>query len=397
MKRAITAKQNLFQRLSAIHRTVAPSLDFEEALGLIAGCGLEFVGAASCLVLLQEGEDALRICAAQGVDPKAAERFVGPMQESVLDELMRHLGFSPSESVAAAPIMTERGVQGILVVIRDSPLSPEEACLLSALADQAAITLENAHRHQTLVSRHAMLEDEVDRSRKLAGELDALIQSAARDLREPLRIMAACSRLLLNECGKESLTLEGRKYLSRIAWGAGTMEALIQDLLAYTHLTRAELILEPVDLEGAVSEALAEFQTEIESRRGLVRVEVPLPNVLAHRKTLVRILKNLLSNAVKFVIPGVPPLVEARAEVLGDWVRLSVADHGIGIREADLDRIFAAFERLNRAEEYPGTGLGLAIVQKGMERMGGRSGVESKVGKGSHFWIELRGVNEQAN
>lgn len=379
-----------FKRLAAIHRTMTPSLRFEEALRLIAGSGVDLVGAAACLVLLQEGEEGLRICAAKGVDPAVAERFIGPMEESVIGRLQVHLGFAGSQNIAAFPILSDRILQGILVVIREIPLTAEEAWLLSALADQAAITLGTAHLHETWVSREGKLQDEAERFRKLAGDLEALILSVAHDLRAPLRTLADSGKLLLDECGEHFLPGMGREHLIRIASGADRMEALIHGLLTYSHLAKAELNLEPVDLEGAVLEALAGLQPEIQNRGGHVRVEPPLFKGLAHRGTLVRILGNLLSNAVKFVRPGQPPLVEVRAELLGDLVRVSVRDNGIGIDGAHLDRVFGAFERLPRTQEFPGTGIGLAIVRRGMERMGGHCGVDSTVGQGSRFWIELR-------
>ncbi len=97
---------------------------------------------------------------------------------------------------------------------------------------------------------------------------------------------------------------------------------------------------------------------------------------------------NLIANAVKFVAPGVAPQVRLRAEERAQTVRLWVEDNGIGIPPESLDRIFHVFQRLHTTE-FPGTGIGLAIVQKGMERMGGRVGVESTPGKGSRFWLEL--------
>ncbi len=381
----------LFKRFAAINRTMTTSLDFEEALGLIVVSGLEFVGAAACLVLLREGEGVLRVCAAQGVDPAAAERFVEPMEESVLGKVRQYFGFSGLQGISASPIMSDGALQGILVIIRATPLNAEETWLLSALADQAAITLGNAHRHGTLISRAATFQEEVEQSRKLERELETLIHSVAQDLRAPLRALTGYGKLLLQECGEQPLPGRGRDYLIRIASSARKMEALVLDLLAYTRLERAEVNLEPVDLEGAVSEALAELKMEIDARGGVVRVEPPLFKVHAHRGTLVKVLGKLLSNAVKFVRPGEQAFVEVRAELLGEFVRVSVLDKGIGISEASQDRIFGVFERLNRAEDYAGTGLGLAFVLKATARMGGRCGVESKVGQGSRFWIELRG------
>jgi signal transduction histidine kinase len=104
----------------------------------------------------------------------------------------------------------------------------------------------------------------------------------------------------------------------------------------------------------------------------------------------VKALGNLLSNAVKFVGPGVEGSVEVKAELRGEFVRVSVLDNGIGIREADQEGIFKVHERRSREDDSPGTGMGLPFVLKGTERMGGRCGVESKLGQGSSFWIELR-------
>ena len=81
--------------------------------------------------------------------------------------------------------------------------------------------------------------------------------------------------------------------------------------------------------------------------------------------------------------------MRVRAEDRGDCVRLWVEDNGIGIAPEHRDRIFKVFERLHGEESYPGTGIGLAIVRKGIERTGGRAGVEPGDGGGSRFWVEL--------
>ena len=119
-------------------------------------------------------------------------------------------------------------------------------------------------------------------------------------------------------------------------------------------------------------------------------MEGVLPAVLGHRATLGQVMGNLVSNAIKFVAPGVRPRVRIRAEESGDFFRLWVEDNGIGVALEHQERIFRIFERLHGVETYPGTGIGLAIVQKGVERLGGRVGLESAPGEGSRFWIELK-------
>jgi signal transduction histidine kinase len=167
------------------------------------------------------------------------------------------------------------------------------------------------------------------------------------------------------------------------------MDSLIADVSAASRLSRSELRPEPTDLGRVVREALAHQEASVTGREASIRVEDPLPNVLGHHSTLVRVVSNLVDNALKFVGDGVRPRVYIWAETRGERVRVWVEDNGIGLPAAERERIFDEFERLHDEANYPGTGLGLSIVRRALERMGGRSGVESEVGRGSRFWIEL--------
>jgi signal transduction histidine kinase len=120
-----------------------------------------------------------------------------------------------------------------------------------------------------------------------------------------------------------------------------------------------------------------------------VKVQEPLPAVVGHAATLSQVVANLLGNGAKFMPPGRVPHLNVRAEPRRQVVRLWVEDNGIGIQPEHQERIFGVFERLHGNDEYPG----LAIVRKGIERMGGRVGVESTPGQGSRFWIELPPVS----
>ena len=102
---------------------------------------------------------------------------------------------------------------------------------------------------------------------------------------------------------------------------------------------------------------------------------------------LTQCFSNLLGNAAKFRKPGQTPEIRIWAEHRGGWARIWVEDNGIGISELMLPRVFDMFSRGHRTHE--GTGIGLALVRKVMDRMGGKTGVESEEGKGSRFWLEL--------
>ncbi|MEG5067000.1 CHASE3 domain-containing protein [Microcoleus sp. B3-A4] len=256
-------------------------------------------------------------------------------------------------------------------------------------------------------------------------ELEAFAYTVAHDLRAPLRGMQGLAEALLEDY-RDILDELGQEYAQQIVNSGQQLEELIQDLLAYSHLSRTDLSLQVLDLESAVTEAIAMVKADAKSRQAQISVRAPLPAVIAHRVTLVQVIANLLTNAIKFV-EGTPPQVQIWAEELelpqegetdsdtagelergtvGQWehsqllmvspvlpfpiIRLWVEDNGIGIAQEHQKRIFRVFERLHGIESYPGTGIGLAIVKKGVDRMGGQVGVESQVGQGSRFWIELR-------
>ena len=152
---------------------------------------------------------------------------------------------------------------------------------------------------------------------------------------------------------------------------------------------RRDLLPERVSLVLVLHDVIGQLRRDPEFARARVEVIEPMPWVLAHRPTLAAVVSNLLENAAKFVARGVDPVVVVRAEDRGDAARVWFQDNGIGIAPEHHERIFHVFERLHGLEQFPGTGIGLAVVRRGVERMGGRVGVESAVGTGSRFWIEL--------
>jgi signal transduction histidine kinase len=173
------------------------------------------------------------------------------------------------------------------------------------------------------------------------------------------------------------------------------MDAMIGDILEFSRLARVELPSEAVNVREAVEESLALLKTPVEAKAAKIELKVGSDiAVWAHHQTLVQVCTNLLSNALKFVAEGVTPRVEIGAERRNSSrVRIWVQDNGIGIDPANQARIFEVFQRLHGEEKYPGTGIGLALVKKGIERMGGQVGVQSAIGQGSRFWIELRVAN----
>ena len=250
-----------------------------------------------------------------------------------------------------------------------------------------------ARAHAQLKALADSLEEQVqDRTAQLTEaneQLEAYGYMVSHDLRAPLRAMVGYTDLLDDEHG-ESLGSEGRATLERMRAAAARMERLIGDLLDYSRLSRAALVIEPVPLERPLRQALAELAQQLTERAAEVDAATPLPTVLGNEVVLVQVLINLIGNAALYVRAGEPPRIRVRGTSGAKGsTRLTVADDGIGIAPEDQARIFQPFERLHGVERYPGSGIGLAIVRKGIERMGGRVGVESAPGRGSCFWFEL--------
>ncbi len=245
--------------------------------------------------------------------------------------------------------------------------------------DLSALSIYADTLEQTVRDRTAALE-------KANAQLEAFANSVSHDLRAPLRGMQGLAYALLEDYAAD-LDERARDYATRIIDESKLLDQLIQDLLAYSRLTHIEVTLERVDVRGAIEAALHNLRRDISEKNATVQIAGDMPVLRANRTLLVQALTNLLSNAFKF--GGDRPAVEVRAQEGEGSVRISVEDHGIGIAPQHHERVFRAFERLHGVEAFPGTGMGLAIVQRGIERLGGRVGVESAEGRGSRFWIEL--------
>lgn len=279
-------------------------------------------------------------------------------------------------SGVTTPVLGTSGdLEGFVKVLRD-------------LSDRKALEEEllrvNASLEHRIRERTADLEDALK-------EMAAFSYSIAHDLKAPLRAMTGFAQALSEDFG-EPLGETGRGLTRRISDAATNMNQMIEDLLTYSRLTRAEILCHPLDPDRVLDDVLRTLDAEIQSREAEIAVERPLPPVLGHEITLGQVFANLISNAVKFVAPGVRPRVRIFGEERENSVRICVEDNGIGIAPEYHKKVFGIFERLNPASEYPGTGIGLAIVNRAIERMKGRVGVESLNGRGSRFWIELRKV-----
>jgi two-component system, sensor histidine kinase and response regulator len=224
------------------------------------------------------------------------------------------------------------------------------------------------------------------------ADLESFCYSVSHDLRAPLRAIQNYSNILLEECVAK-IDEEGQRCLNRIVKSARHLDNLVHDILSYSQHSRGDLQNQKVQLDQVVN-AVIEQNPALQPTRVELSIQGPLPEVCANESSLIQCFSNLLSNAAKFVPAGIKPTVKVRSESCDESVRIWIEDNGIGIDPAYHDKIFGVFERIpNESMDYPGTGIGLAIVRKAVERMGGKVGVVSQLGRGSRFWMEFQKIH----
>jgi signal transduction histidine kinase len=223
------------------------------------------------------------------------------------------------------------------------------------------------------------------------GELEQFAYVASHDLQEPLRSIGGFAQLLEVRY-KGKLDTDANEFIGYVVAGVARMQAMINDLLAFSRVGTRGKPFALTNLEDVLQEALENLQKSIEESAAVVTRE-ELPIVRGDRSQLVQVFQNLLSNAIKFR-GSVKPEIGIDAVSNGKEWTISVRDNGIGIDPKYFHRLFVVFQRLHGRDEYPGTGIGLAICKKIVGRHGGRIWIESKPGSGSTFRFTLPASRE---
>jgi signal transduction histidine kinase len=219
------------------------------------------------------------------------------------------------------------------------------------------------------------------------AELDAFCYSIAHELRAPLHVISGFARALeLSDA--ESLSPRGRERLRRVIEGAGAMDRLIDDLLAFARAERIDVQRSPVALDELVRDLLQALRPAYPRTRVVVS---PLPRVDADPALVRQVFVNLIGNALKFSGLQDHPVVEIGAsEAPGEAGVIFVRDNGVGFPPEEASRLFMPFERLHGDRGYPGTGVGLAIVKRLIERHGGWITATSGPGEPTEFRFRLQ-------
>ncbi len=312
------------------------------------------------------------------------QRVAGHLQETgqrTAEELAADVAGSGAPAVTGAMLsvplkLGERtiGVLGVGNRVSGQPFSKHEQQLLMALADYAAIAIENAR-----------LYEKVRQANQAKSEFVSLV---AHELRTPMTSIRGYADMLLRGM-VDSLTKQQAEFVHKIRSNVVRMQVLVSDLQDISRIETGHLRLDmrTVSLDQAVQDALETTQEQIKARHQKLTVSLPedLPPVRADAARLTQVLINLLSNAYKYTPEG--GRIRLRAWREGSFVHCAVSDTGIGISPEDQARLFTKFFRSENptAREKPGTGLGLCIVKNLVELQGGQISVQSELGRGTTF------------
>lgn len=390
---------------------------------------------------------ALALDATGGIPPGSEKDFVdcpflellppGSSETAVLDAAASsagpHSAIFKRAGISAAivmPLMANERNLGLLCFATGSreTIVPEEADLVKIIGRYLATAIDRENTSRLLyktkeeLSQHSQLlekrvQERTARLQEIVSELETFTYTVAHDLRAPVRGTSGYCDVLMEDFA-DQLPSEAKRIVEQISRISNRMETLTRDLLEFSKVSRQEIEMTRVEIQPLVQELPI---LQIPSVREAVTISSPLHAVRAHKALLQQIFSNLIDNAVKFVYPQAVPKVTISTEMVFrgspntrartlefsstesrsiggvpptaipsfNQVRIWVRDEGIGIPREVHQKIFGIFERAQASEQYPGTGIGLAIVARAVQRMGGTCGVESDIGQGSGFWIDL--------
>ena len=339
-------------------------------------------GQSARIALIDEKSEALVI----GNDDEllsAAEVMAG-----VVERQTPRFVRTPAGPILAAPI-TGRGRRiGVLAVMgKRAPLfASDDLDLVQLLAEQAAIVLDGARLYENLAS----VNRDLSHATKVKSEF---LANMSHELRTPLNAILGFSGLLSEQL-TGSMNAKQKRFLRNIQEAGDHLLDLINDVLDLSKVEAGRLDLRPeiVTLDVLLEPVSAAARTAAQAKGVLFTLETPPAPPLFLDPTRVRqVLFNLVSNAVKFTPGG--GHITLRVLVEGRELRFEVADTGVGIPSAALDRVFGVFERFHEGQtDAAGTGLGLALSKRLVEQMNGAISFETEEGKGTTFSVQLREV-----
>ncbi|MGO9014472.1 MAG: ATP-binding protein [Dissulfurispiraceae bacterium] len=308
-------------------------------------------------------------------------------------------------SSAAFPIHAGSSVIGALTVYSSKSyfFTDEEIQLLTSLTEDVSFAIDfMANERKRLEAEEALRIINEELEQRIAArtadleaankELESFSYSVSHDLRAPLRHMLGFMKLLQQKLGY-CTDVETSHYMDAISAASKKMGMLIDDLLAFSRISRVEIRKEKVSFNALVRAAVGDIQHEAAGRYIIWDID-ELPEVYGDQSMLGLVLANIISNAVKYT--STCPRAEIRIGYKedDDEFIFFVKDNGVGFDMKYVNKLFGVFQRLHSQDEFKGTGIGLANVQRIITRHDGRVWAEGAVGQGAAFYFTLPKIKE---
>ena len=296
-----------------------------------------------------------------------------------------------TQSLLAVPLQAQNKTIGVLELVnkRYGPFDESDSVIAETLAASAAIAIENA-RLMKDIRQH---RDELQARNE---ELDAFAHTVAHDLKNPLTLVVGFADMLSDLFPSMPQT-EVEQYLGIIIEHGKKMGHIIEALLllAVVRGTK-EVEIDEVDMGFIVAETLRRIEFMVKEYNAEVILPPTWPTVYGYGQWLEEVWYNYLTNALKY--GGRPPRLELGYEMIsGKMARFWVKDNGAGFSIDQPEKLFTPLSKLTPSDYQTGHGLGLSIVRRIVERLGGKVGVESKLGEGSKFYFTLPTEPEATN
>ncbi len=259
------------------------------------------------------------------------------------------------------------------------------------IAPVLSARLQRQLREKEIRQLNVELEDRVaKRTTQLEAsnkELETFAYSVSHDLRAPLRAVDGFSKFVLEDY-ENKLDSEGKRLLNLIRSNTQKMDLLITELLALSRVTRSELNLSSIDMtQMAISVFKESAALDVLDKTSL-KVD-PLPEGYADPTYIRQVWANLIANAIKFSSKEKKPLIKICGLTENGFNIYYVKDNGVGFNPEYTYKLFGAFQRLHKSDDFEGTGVGLAIIQRIIHRHGGKVWAEGEESKGATFYFSL--------
>jgi len=279
---------------------------------------------------------------------------------------------------------SEKLERALHIKLRELNDANQELLKRNRQIEQDEVELKEAHAEQH--KTHAYLNIKLAELKQSNQDLESFATIASHDLMAPIRKIINFAGLLLENGSRFS---ENEKFLlDKIINSGMRMRLLMDDILVYSRLAGSSFTFESINLNDVLSEVMAILSDQIMETNANIQFK-PLPVIEANKTQMVQLLQNLLSNSLKYRKEGVAPVVKISATMEKEgFIKISLEDNGLGVKDEYADLIFQPFERLS--PQIEGTGMGLAICKKVVVSHGGEITVKSLPdGGGSVFNIKL--------